>query len=787
MKKFCLIWGLVFLLTYLIYPAAAQENVDLTKVNRRLDVIASQLEKTPPSEEKIELFLQENNQTLAKILQKKADLLLDLATIQKRINALGELPENESGEPVEIARQRKLFNLEADKYKAEIAQADLIKTKIDEINSQIVKIRNQELFNQIMVKQISIFQPTEVWLSVRALGEFFIKIAQSPLTWYEKLTAPDREVVNKHLLIIGLILILSLIGGTYLSRTIKRNFGYRRNVEFPSYAQKVGAAIGMIVGRGIVPAIFFGAFLIWLVHNKLLAGSAFGNLLYLAALYLLYYYLAAAIIKVTLTPSSGKWRIIEVCDRRARKVCASLLLATAAVCGVLFLVSLAQTLKTAPAALISLKIVALTVKALAIILVLHRFFYDPESECIDKNSPAAENDDDNEPQFNAPAKLGIGLSLLVVGTLMAALLGYVSLSEFIINHIMLSALVIGAFYVGQKLLIALFHQILRFKFWRRSLRIGKRALAKTEFWFALILSPICLLACGLVLLSLWGVSVDIMLHNFKNFLIGFDVGGVHISITSILLGILCFALSMYIFKLLRNSFDSGNLSKIEMNEGIRSSIVSLLGFFGFIFSFILAIAVMGGSLRSITIIAGALSFGAGLGLQNVVSNLVAGLTILFERPIKVGDWVIVDGQEGIVKKINMRSTELETWSKSNIIIPNAAILSQSVVNLTYSDRIGRIEIKVGVDYDSDIALVTKTLLEIAQANPKILPSPAPTVAFTEFGDSSLNFQLNCFTANIYDKSLISNELRERIILEFRAKNINIPSPQKLIYIPSPIE
>ena len=781
MKKFGLILGLLGVLFFITWPVNALENINLTKISRRLDAISLQLETTKPSEEQIELFLQENNQILADILQKKADLLLDLATIQKRISALGELPDNESVEPVEIARQRKLFNLEADKYKAEIAQADLIKTKIDEINSQIVKIRNQELFDQIMVKQKFIFQPTEVWLSVRSLGEFFLKVAQSPLIWYEKLTPPDRDVVNKHLLTIGLILILSLIGGTYLSRVIKRNFGYRRNVEFPSYAQKVGAAIGMIVGRGIVPSIFFGAFLIWLLQNKLLAGSDFENLLYLAALYLLYYYLVAAIIKITLTPSSGKWRIIEVCDRRARQICASLLFAAAAICGVLFLLSLAQALQTAPAALISLKIVALAIKALAIILVLYRFFYDPEAEC--NNLPPV--NDENETQLSGQARLGILLTIIIAAAFGISLLGYVSLSEFIINHFMLSALVIGAFYVGQKFLIALFHQILRFNFWRRSLRIARRTLVKTEFWFALILSPIWLIACGLVLLSLWGVSVDIMLHNFKNFLIGFDIGGVHISITSILLGILCFAISMYIFKLLRNSFDSGNLSKIEMNEGIRSSIISLLGFFGFIFSFILAIAVMGGSLRSITIIAGALSFGAGLGLQNVVSNLVAGLTILFERPIKVGDWVIVDGQEGIVKKINMRSTELETWSKSNIIIPNAAILSQSVINLTYSDRIGRIEIKVGVDYDSNIELVTNTLLEIAQANPKILSSPAPTVAFTEFGDSSLNFQLNCFTANIYDKSLISNELRERIILAFRDKNINIPSPQKLIYVPSP--
>ena len=127
-----LFFGLKLLIICILFSmhVQAQENVNLTKISRRLDAISLQLETAKPSPEQIELFLQENNQILADILQKKADLLLDLATIQKRISALGELPDNESVEPVEIARQRKLFNLEADKYKAEIAQADLIKTKM---------------------------------------------------------------------------------------------------------------------------------------------------------------------------------------------------------------------------------------------------------------------------------------------------------------------------------------------------------------------------------------------------------------------------------------------------------------------------------------------------------------------------------------------------------------------------------------------------------------------------------------------------------------------------------
>ena len=219
-----------------------------------------------------------------------------------------------------------------------------------------------------------------------------------------------------------------------------------------------------------------------------------------------------------------------------------------------------------------------------------------------------------------------------------------------------------------------------------------------------------------------------------------------------------------------------------MDEGVRNSVVTSIGFIGFVFSLILGIAVMGGSFSSIAIIAGALSFGAGLGLQNIVSNLVAGLTILFERPIKLGDWVIINGQEGIVKQISMRSTTLESGNKASIIIPNSDILSSSLINMTYANRMGRAEITVGVDYDSDIALVRQTLLDIATENPNVLQNPPPSVSFSNLGASSLDFQLNCYIANVYNKGGITDAIREEIVNRFRKLNINIPYPQQVVHL-----
>lgn len=153
---------------------------------------------------------------------------------------------------------------------------------------------------------------------------------------------------------------------------------------------------------------------------------------------------------------------------------------------------------------------------------------------------------------------------------------------------------------------------------------------------------------------------------------------------------------------------------------------------------------------------------------------------MFERPIKLGDLVVINGYEGVVKQISMRSTTLETGNKSNVIIPNSAIIAGSVVNKTYDNRMARVDINVGVDYDSDIDKVKKILLRIAGEDEEVLSNPAPALSFLDFGDSSLNFQLNCYTANIANSSGISFRIREKIINEFRKEGINIPFPQRVV-------
>ena len=769
-------------------PPADNENVDYSAVNKQLDKMTAELNSGKIGPGATGGMLDKINDLQDKLNQNLPLLNNDLGSVQKKIAALGEVPDD-GNEPAEIAKQRKELNKQADAYKTSIAQAKLAKTKIDDLNGLILKVRNQDLFTRIFAKQSSIFHPQEFWTSLVSFAKFTFELIKSPLDWYRQLPAADMATADDNIVYALFYIIAATFAAAYLRHFIKTRLGYREAIANPDYTQKVRAALWMFLARGLIPAAIIGTFMFWIKNGAIINKSNFGTMLYTAALYLLYFFLTQALVRILLTPANGKWRIIEVSNDRAQASSKALIFSAAAICIVSFFQSLAAEMNVNPEVLYSLKIFANAVKAFCVVLVANKFLFDGTPEENAKNAATAEatgkenagKDEEEYKELSTPAKISLAVTVFMAVSFAASLFGYIRLSEFAINRFIISGVVIAVFYILDRLLRVIFRQLMRLKFWSRTLRINPRKLVKANFWFALILKPILGIMAILTLLAVWGVSVDIMLNKVRNFLVGFNIGSLHISITSILLGIISFFVSSFLFKMLKGSFQNGSLSQIDWDPGVKNSVISGIGFFGIIISLIVGFAVMGGSISSIAIIAGALSFGAGLGLQNMVSSLVAGLTILFERQIKVGDWVIIDGQEGIVKSINMRSTELETWNKSNVIVPNASILANSLINKTYSDQMGRVEIKVGVDYNSDINKVKAILLEIAGEDPEVLNSPPPSLQFTDLGDNSLNFQLNCYTANVYSGAGISIRIREKIVERFRENNINIPYPQRVIH------
>ena len=195
----------------------------------------------------------------------------------------------------------------------------------------------------------------------------------------------------------------------------------------------------------------------------------------------------------------------------------------------------------------------------------------------------------------------------------------------------------------------------------------------------------------------------------------------------------------------------------------------------------LALSVAGIDLSSFSLMAGALGIGIGFGLQNIISNFVSGLILVFERPLQEGDVVEVNSLLGIVKNIGVRSSNIRTYTGSEVVVPNEALISKELINWTLSDPNKRLEITVGVDYGTDPKLVIKLLKAAAEANVDVQKDPAPAVYFENFGDSSLDFRLLFWVHHSISLSVRSDVmLRVSDILE--ENNINIPFPIRTLKV-----
>lgn len=754
--------------------AATEVPFEPVAVNKNLDSIIEKLtaknKPTPDTNEIIDTLniLQTEAQNAQKLYTN------ELANITKKISALSAAtPDGETDLP-EITKELTKYDTAAGKYKYNLAQTALVLTKIEEINNIILKKRNQALINDILAKQSSIFQPEEFWQSLLSFGAFIKEILLSPISWYKNLKPEQQQNANRSLLILSGMLISALIVAMFIRYYIRKHYGYNLDINMPSYGQKFKAAIWIFIANGVIPAAIITAFWMWINNYELMAESEFAILLKNFAIYLLYFLIFRAGILAALAPRNPDWRIFNIDAKKVRRASNALITAAAAISLVSFFQNLATEMTHKPEIIYSMQIFANAIKASAVIWAALRVFYDV------KDLSDEEMESGNIQKLSLQAQAAMTVILFMTISFCCSLFGYISLSAYLINRFIFSVAVISVLYIAYNLLKILYRLIIRGRFWIKTFRINPRTLIKSEVWFSIILTPIVYLFGLLTLLAVWGVSVDILMTKTKRFLTGFNIGEVHVSIISLILGLISFWVAMLLVKMLKNSIQEGNLSKLDFDDGMKNSIISGIGFFGFIFSVILAIAVAGGSFKSLAIMAGALSFGAGLGLQNIVSNLVAGITILFERPIKLGDLVTINGYEGTVKQISMRSTILEMGNKANVIIPNSAIISGSVVNKTHDNRMSRLEIKVGVDYDSNIGQVKDILLAVAQKDSGVLKNPAPALVFVDFGDSSLDFQLNCYISNVSKTAEITFRLRENIIAAFREAGINIPFPQRVV-------
>ena len=411
-----------------------------------------------------------------------------------------------------------------------------------------------------------------------------------------------------------------------------------------------------------------------------------------------------------------------------------------------------------------------------------------QAAAAEKSAPADKNaagiaisgaEDEEAEKMSLSSKIIISTTLFALITFGVSLFGYPELATFIFNRFIASVLFVGAFVIVRRFISDLIRRSI--VFWIKTFKMRKRLLSKADLLMTLFVTPLLLLFLAYSLLVLWGIPGAFMVQAAKKLMFGFKVGGINISLISIITGLAVFVISLMLMRMMKKRLANNLLNRINMDEGIRHSLISGFSFTGIIISAILAIVAMGIDLSNLAVIAGALSVGIGFGLQDVIKNLVSGIILLFERPFKVGDWVLIGGEEGKIKQINIRSTEVETFNKASVIIPNATLISSSLTNLTHGNNWQRQSVMVGVSYDSDADQVTRLLLECARSCKKVMRVPAPYVLFKNFGESSLDFELRFYVSDIWSGWQASSDIRYEILRRFRDENINIAYPQIVVH------
>ncbi|MDN5849577.1 MAG: mechanosensitive ion channel [Nitrococcus sp.] len=703
-----------------------------------------------------------------------------------------------------IIELRKEMQSRVAKFNAQVTQANLIISQANELLESIAhweQARNRAIF---LKRSPPPFYP-EIWQQAAADALAFARQAiAAPHTWWD--THQDQQGTWRLLAPLLAVLLLGLGIGWPTRLWLTRRFGRDAREPEPTYARRIVAAVADGIAHAVIPAAIVALILLVLYLQGVLTGM-FALLFYWGGAALAAFLMTMGLVRAAVSPHLVAWRIVPIQPAYAyrllqaiRGITASLLITLAVLAPAYYCKMLTPELESA------FFIIQITLTSLLLVWALAPTHWETSladsqsagsveqaAEQLDEPTTGDESEAVSEEEPSPRSWSDIGrktVRVIMLLTPCLALAGYGRLAFYIQSRVVAAAILIG---FALLLRLAIGEMSERWLARRRLMlngaarkveEAGQRKIRGILFWTGMAVDLLIFLPLMYVLLLLFGVPATTLQLWIDQLLSGIQIGTISISLGAILLAILVLIIGLLVTNLIRHWLTNRVLPNTRLDIGARNSIASATSYLGVAIALLIAISTMGVDFSSLALVAGALSVGIGFGLQNVVQNFVAGLLMLIERPIKVGDWVVVGTTEGTVKRIAVRATEIETFDRSSVFVPNSEFISSPVTNWTHQNRLARLIVPVRVAYGSDTKAVAAILLRCAKAHRCILRYPAPAAYFLAFGDFSLNFELRCYVNDTDYYLQAISELHFAIDKAFRQEGIEIPLPQRDLHLRS---
>ncbi len=758
---------LLFLIALLLAPAlpaqaqsVAEQQAVLDGITKRADGFSPRIsEKTGDDAELAKLRVE--LETLAKdVLGVAISFRPRLSAIAERLTTLGPAPaDGDAPEAPALHDERKTLEAEKKEINALLGKSAQLSQRINGLADDVAE-RRRQLFANSLSQRVDVNFAFGSEVSGAAANEVSA-LARQFSSW-------SRFIWKFRYQDILTATLCALVAAAFIVIGGRRMVGdlYRRDPDIaePSYLSRLSVGFWSTLIPSISVAVFLAATYLLFDYFNVLRSDISPTIAAAFNVFAIVYFINR-LARALFSPDLPNWQLIRAAPRPAR-ILTWLITAAAFVRGLDFIGEVLNETLDSPLSLTIAKSLASIVLVGVLILVIA--FVNPI---------ASEEDGKSKPW---PRAVRILLVLLAVAPVLASAFGYVGLARFVSQQIVVTGAILVTMYLGFQSARALseegaFANTSLGKALREQYKVEPVMLGHSGV-FVSVLINLLVLAFGVPLILLqWRFQWDDIRSWIITALTGFQVGSVTISLIGIFVGICVFFIGYLITRWFQRWLDGNILTRGKVDSGVRNSIKTALGYAGTAVAGLIGISVAGIDLSSLALVAGALSLGIGFGLQNVVSNFVSGLILLAERPFKVGDWIEAGSTSGIVKKISVRATEIETFHKQTVMLPNSVLINAAVGNWTHRNKLGRIDIPVGISYKSDPTLAQSVLLAIGKQHPLVMKNPEPFVLFQGFGDNRMNFELRVHLMDITNSALVQTELRNQILSEFAANSIEIPA------------